>query len=192
MGKRLRLADVHPELASDWHPARNRDITPDDVSPSWRKPVWWRCNCGHAYQATVHARVRGASCPLCIAANTSAAEQWLFAALREHFPATQHRHQLRVKGGGPVEIDLFIPDLSIAIEYDGPHHHHRVKADTKKNFRLQRAGIQLVRIRQAGLPSLDDRGVMVVQHDPHEQHGLETCLNQLLVWIASTQNTPFS
>lgn len=182
MAKRPTLADVNPELVQWWHPSHNGDRTPDDVSPSWRKPVWWTCPQGHAYQATVHARVRGASCPLCRPDNSSAAEQWLATALRNHFPDTVHRHTLSIKGG-PVEVDLFIPQVGLAIEYDGPHHRHRVKADNKKNFILRRAGVPLLRIRQLGLPPMEDAGIHVIHHDTEAPNGLELCVNQVLHWI---------
>jgi hypothetical protein len=38
------LADVNPELAKQWHPDKNGDLTPDDVLPGSNKKVWWRCS----------------------------------------------------------------------------------------------------------------------------------------------------
>ena len=36
------LLEEMPELAAQWHPARNGDLTPDQVSPSSSKKVWWQ------------------------------------------------------------------------------------------------------------------------------------------------------
>ncbi len=130
----------------------------------------------------MHARVRGAGCPMCSVDNTSAAEQWLYAEMRQHYPDVCHRRRLQVKGGN-VEVDLYVPSLKLAIEYDGPHHRRRVKADQKKNFLLTRAGISLVRIRQLGLPPLMDTNILIIEHDPTAASGLKTCLSQLLAWI---------
>ena len=37
------LATLNPEIAKDWHPTRNGDSKPSDVSPKSRKQIWWRC-----------------------------------------------------------------------------------------------------------------------------------------------------
>lgn len=46
------LADVRPELMVLWHPTRNPDITPSDMTPSSHTKVWWLCpDCGREWQA---------------------------------------------------------------------------------------------------------------------------------------------
>ena len=35
------LATVNPELAAEWHPTKNGDLTPSDVTGSCGKRVWW-------------------------------------------------------------------------------------------------------------------------------------------------------
>ena len=32
-----------PEVAKEWHPSRNGDLTPWDVTNSCDKKVWWQC-----------------------------------------------------------------------------------------------------------------------------------------------------
>lgn len=60
------LASLFPELAAQWHPTRNGNLTPDSVTPYSNKKVWWRCPLGHEYQASVGARaVSGTGCPYC-------------------------------------------------------------------------------------------------------------------------------
>lgn len=60
------LASRFPELARQWHPTRNGNLTPDSVTPYSKKKVWWRCPLGHDYQASVGARtVNGSACPYC-------------------------------------------------------------------------------------------------------------------------------
>jgi uncharacterized Zn-finger protein len=60
------LAARHPELAATWHPNLNERVTPDDVLPGSHRRAWWRCELGHAWQATIAARTRGARCPICL------------------------------------------------------------------------------------------------------------------------------
>jgi hypothetical protein len=48
------LADVEPQLASEWHPTLNGDLRPADVLPGSNAIVWWRCSkCQRKWQARV-------------------------------------------------------------------------------------------------------------------------------------------
>ena len=59
------LATINPELARQWHPTKNGDLTPSDVVPGTRRKVWWVCDKGHEWRAAVSARVNGSGCPVC-------------------------------------------------------------------------------------------------------------------------------
>jgi DNA-directed RNA polymerase subunit RPC12/RpoP len=59
------LAVLHPELAAQWHPTRNGDVQPDQVTPASRRKLWWRCSDTHEWQATLQHRSRGQGCPYC-------------------------------------------------------------------------------------------------------------------------------
>lgn len=59
------LAVCHPELAGQWHPEKNGQLTPLQVGHNAWKKVWWQCALGHAWQASVAARAAGAGCPVC-------------------------------------------------------------------------------------------------------------------------------
>jgi len=59
------LATTHPELARQWHPAKNGSLTPHDVMAGTRRKVWWRCDRGHEWQAAVSSRAVGTGCPVC-------------------------------------------------------------------------------------------------------------------------------
>ena len=64
---KLSLHEAHPEIAGEWHPTKNRDILPRDVTRSSGKKVWWRCPKGpdHEWEATVANRTTGRGCPFC-------------------------------------------------------------------------------------------------------------------------------
>ena len=68
-GKRVSadncLESVLPHIASQWHPTKNKGLTPKDVTPGSRKKVYWICENGHEWQAQVSSRLRGSGCPLC-------------------------------------------------------------------------------------------------------------------------------
>ena len=44
------LATTHPQLASEWHPGKNGDLTPQDVMFGQARKVWWFCPEGHSYR----------------------------------------------------------------------------------------------------------------------------------------------
>ena len=60
------LAERCPSVAAEWHPTRNGDLTPADVSFSRKEKVWWKCaGCGHEWLAVIGNRVRWPGCPSC-------------------------------------------------------------------------------------------------------------------------------
>ena len=59
------LATTHPELAKQWHPTLNNDLTPKDVTCKSHWKVWWQCSEGHEWETAVTHRNRGTDCPYC-------------------------------------------------------------------------------------------------------------------------------
>ncbi len=63
--KGKRLTDF-PEIAAQWHPTKNGDLRPEDVSAGSGKKVWWKCPVAddHEWAATIANRAgRGSGCP---------------------------------------------------------------------------------------------------------------------------------
>lgn len=59
------LARVNPDLAREWHPSLNGELTPADVRASTANKAWWLCNKGHKFQSQIRHRNHGSSCPYC-------------------------------------------------------------------------------------------------------------------------------
>lgn len=61
------LAFTNPELASQWHPTMNGQLTPADVTSGSDKKVWWQCPKGedHEWDDRAQERTRGNGCPIC-------------------------------------------------------------------------------------------------------------------------------
>ena len=59
------LATTNPDLAAEWNPTKNDDITPRDVTSSSGKKAWWVCAEGHEWEATIANRQTGSGCPVC-------------------------------------------------------------------------------------------------------------------------------
>ena len=64
--ERGSLAENNPELAKQWHPNKNGDLTPFDVTEKRFEAVWWLCDkCGHEWEASPNNRAKGVGCPAC-------------------------------------------------------------------------------------------------------------------------------
>ena len=60
------LGTRFPDIAAQWHPTRNGDLRPDQVSAGMNAKVWWRCDLGHEWEAVVNSRTsKGDGCPVC-------------------------------------------------------------------------------------------------------------------------------
>jgi hypothetical protein len=60
------LTSTHPEIASEWHPTKNRELTPASVKSRTNKPVWWQCSKGHEWKVSPDNRTGQMSgCPFC-------------------------------------------------------------------------------------------------------------------------------
>lgn len=60
------LTSTCPELAAQWHPVKNGELTPEMVTYGSDKNVWWQCALGHEWKATVGNRAtKGHECPYC-------------------------------------------------------------------------------------------------------------------------------
>ena len=60
-----RLSINYPDVAKEWHPTKNGDLTADDVSYGTDKRAWWLCKKGHEWDAVVVSRALKAGCPYC-------------------------------------------------------------------------------------------------------------------------------
>lgn len=58
------LATLRPEVAGEWHGAKNGGSLASEVSVGSDKRQWWLCRQGHEWQATIASRSRN-GCPVC-------------------------------------------------------------------------------------------------------------------------------
>ena len=146
------LANVYPELAKEWHPTKNEGLTPQDVTFGSNKKVWWKCPKGkdHEWITSPSHRRLGTGCPFCTNPSSSP-ELRILSELRTIFTKVEHR--VIIDG---FEVDVFIPELKIGIEYDGKFwHQSKQEQDLRKNDSL-RNKINLIRVRDKGLFTLTD------------------------------------
>ena len=142
------LASVNPELATEWHPSKNKELLPTQFTTgSSRVKVWWLCQKGHEYQATIVSRTNGTGCPICEKERkTSFPEQAIFYYLGKITHA-----QNRYLFNGKTEIDVYLPEYKIGIEYDGLYYHATTESymkEKKKDALLLCNGITVIRVKE--------------------------------------------
>lgn len=63
--KKNSLEHIYPNLAKEWHPTLNGDLTPNNVTYKASIKVWWKCKKGHEWNAEIYQRHVGTGCPTC-------------------------------------------------------------------------------------------------------------------------------
>lgn len=67
------IAVSHPHISAQWHPTKNKELTPYNISAWSKKKIWWLCpntckeGCLHEWQSVVRSRCAadGCGCPFC-------------------------------------------------------------------------------------------------------------------------------
>lgn len=141
------LATVLPCIANEWHPTKNGALMPQDVTLHSNKKVWWKCERGHEWQTSVSHRSNGRRCPVCFGeSKTSFPEQAIFFYFRQ-ITTAYNRYMIDSK----TEIDIYLPEFNIGVEYDGAYFHKGEKAEERekrKEEKLLDLGITLIRVRE--------------------------------------------
>jgi len=131
-----------------WHPTLNKGLIPASIRPSTHQKVWWQCEKGHEWEATMKDRTRGTNCPKC-AKTVSEPENIIYRYLINHSIEVEQSNKTILPGR--QELDLYLPEQKIAIEYNGLHWHSEAKGKPKKYHYdkwlvCKELGIQLIQI----------------------------------------------
>ena len=117
----------YPKIFAEVHPTKNSNLELNKLMPGTSKKIWWKCNLGHEYFSWINGRVNGSGCPKCSSNQTSKEEIRLFSEIKYIFNDTIYRSKIFGK-----EIDVYIPNLKVGIEFDGSHWHKDDIKDRKK------------------------------------------------------------
>ena len=142
------LCTTHPFLAKEWDYEENGELLPQHVSYGMGKKVGWICPKGHKYNATILHRSNGTNCPICNSGRqTSFAEQTVLFYVKKLYPNAVGRFTDIFENG--MELDIYIPDIHYAIEYDGSFWHKQSKYDREnRKYEICKAhNIKLIRIK---------------------------------------------
>lgn len=144
------VGTTHPHLVSEWHDTLNILKTMEEVTYGSSHKAWWRCVNGHEWQSRVNDRgSKGQGCPECAAKMfCSKAEHEIAEFLRSHGLNVKQTERKALPG---MEIDIYLPENNIGIEYNGLYWHSEdMGKDSKyhhaKWLIAKKVGIQLVQI----------------------------------------------
>jgi hypothetical protein len=176
------LATTHPYLSMEWHLTKNKQLTPEEVTYGSGKKVWWLCPNNHEYKATILHRAHGTECPRCNdGRQTSFAEQATYFYIKQLYPDALNRYSAKFLGR--MELDIYIPSIKLAIEYDGEawHKKNTIKREERKYQLCKKNGIKLIRLREKmpEFPS-DIADDMFGMDRLYEPKNLEQVLGELL------------
>lgn len=147
------LVSTYPALAEEWHPTKNGKLTPSEVTAGADFYVWWLCSQGHEWEAYVYNRTskkKPTICPQCSAAKMSSKPETTIAdVLRELGVAVETANRKIL--GNKQEIDLYLPDHQLGVEFNGIYWHSEAMGKSRtyhynKYITAQKAGIQLLQI----------------------------------------------
>lgn len=159
------LRATHAHLIEEWDYTKNATLTPDELTAGSNKTVWWKCKYGHSWKAAVYSRASGKGCAHC-SNQTSRPELRLLTELEMVFEKVKHR----AKRFGN-EYDIYIPDYSTGIEYDGAAFHQNHERDVAKNNAAHSRGIALIRIREQPLQAISEHDIILDQDNViHKKH----------------------
>lgn len=142
------LATVHPDLAEEWD---DEGKSPTEVTRGSAYRARWKCRkAGHQWYASVADRAcKKNGCPECAAKTfVSAAENDIAGHLRSlglNVETTVRRFP------NIHELDIFLPDLNVAVEYNGLYWHSEEKGRDRdyhknKHDACAAQGIRLIQV----------------------------------------------
>lgn len=143
------FASVHPALAAQWHPVRNGSSTPDMFKKSADFRAWWLCSVGHEWDAKISDRAHyQTGCPVCaLTIYVSKAEQEVVDFITS-LGVTVVQSDRSVLNG--AEVDLWIPEKNVGIEFNGVYWHNDSRKTVKYHFNkwsvAKRKNVQLLQV----------------------------------------------
>ena len=181
------LETHNPKVAKEWHPTKNGDLKPDQVYPFSNRKVLWKCDHGHEWEATINSRQQN-GCPECYKAQRiSLREKTVFFYIHKYFPSSICNY--RFVKDSRYEIDIYIPEVQLGIEYDGVFYHEDAERDLRKNDKANYQGISLIRIREPELPILSPKNTtQYIQLKNLSDSDLENAIKKVLRIISRKLN----
>lgn len=126
------LKNNAPYLCLQWDYEKNGDLKPENVTCNSKLSIWWKCEYGHSWEARIGNRYKGRGCPYCSRElKTSFPEQAIYYYISAYFENIENGYVINQN-----EIDIYLKNEKIGIEYDGSFYHktRKLKEQEKYDF----------------------------------------------------------
>jgi len=195
---RNSLRILSPKLMKEWDFEKNIFL-PEEVTISSGLMAHWICGvCDVKWPAIIASRTKGHGCSSC----KKKTQKVLFDFVCTLFPSYEasfdyKHHELRFsptdkqlasgRQSAPMELDIWLPELSLAIEYQGEQHYHSIphwggeealrgviRRDKEKVAACEKNGIELVSVPYTWDKTIDPIVKLLFSHgiEPeNNQHG---------------------
>lgn len=181
---------TNPELMKEWNWGKNNElkIYPTNITKGVNRKVWWKCSkCGYEWKATVGSRAgeQHCGCPECKKdLSSSFPEKAIAFYLSKIFNIDENK---KFKWLGNSELDIYIDDLKLGVEYDGKVWHKNVSKDIVKDNLCEQNGIFLIRVRENSCPIYDSSSHKIYR-EGFKNNDLTACVNKLFEFISKKYN----
>lgn len=182
------LESQFPEIAKEWHPTKNGSLLPSQIQYGSGKEVWWKCDKGHEWKIRVVNRTSyKTGCPYCHSQSSFPEQAILYYLRRDLQSDVLNRHKLQYKGE-KIEVDIYIPDIKVGIEYDGAYWHRtRQQKDEEKNSKLEALGVKLIRVIESKANKVDNN-IIYYNRYRNRDHNLAWAIVQVEAVLGLTHS----
>lgn len=173
--KEVDLLELSADLFAEWDFEKNGSLDPHKLKAFSLLKAWWKCKFGHSWNARIYNRLRGAGCPYCKSSGSSMPEQGLAFYLSKVCQIEQR------KKVNKREIDIFLPEYNVGIEYDGMFFHEnneKILSDKEKDKTAIKSGVYLFRIKESDRNEIVNDTIINFKTDNMGKN-YEWALNQL-------------
>lgn len=160
--KKKTLVDFAKDIVEKYWDYDKNEIMPEEVFLGDEGEYWWKGECGsYLMPASICMQRKG---------GTSFPEQAILFYLKKYGLSVEHRKKISANDK-KYEVDIYLPQVNVAIEYDGFFwHKEKSKYEKEKNQACIDNDIFLIRIREKGLRKTGvKKGVEILCGDTDEE-----------------------
>lgn len=166
------------QLLNEWNYEKNTTFSPQEITYGCGKKVWWKCSKGHEWCVPPSNRTQGTGCPVCSRTQTSFPEQAIAFYLSKSFNILQ-----RYRKNG-YELDIYLVDYSLGIEYDGMFYH--TERNAEREFEIDcfydKQGITVIHIKEDKKTCIENN---TIYYEPPHRNYVNEDFDEMVVSLLS-------
>ena len=180
------IKEIYPDIIKDYWDFSKNTINPEDVNIDSKEEFWWK-GYKNSFKMPISylSKKKG---------GTSFPEQTILFFLKENNINALSRYKIEY-ANKKYEVDLFLPEYNVAIEYDGVlWHKQKLEQEIEKNKAVFYAGISFIRIRESGLLTTGiKKGIEIFNNidSYNSNYSLAQCINELFEYLENLISIKF-